>query len=139
MATEKNTGQKIKEFIIGAIILVVVVAFVRGMSGESENSIQKATESVPVQAAAPIKTFSKAQLDSALAAVKAEPKVLDAAWNNTSMPSLLAGVADDGSSRKGYAEYLCMVLAEHGIKGGVIRVMDVKEDWKELGKTWCPK
>jgi len=82
---------------------------------------------------------SQAQLDGALAEVKAEKRVLSAAWNSKTTPSLLAGVKDDGTRRDGYAQYLCGVLADHGIKGGVVRVLDEhSQDWKELGKAWCP-
>jgi len=81
---------------------------------------------------------SQEQLDAALAEVKAEKKVIDASWQNPSIPSLLAGVHDNGSSRDGYASYLCLVMADHGINGAIVRVMDVSsKDWKELGKANC--
>ena len=84
-----------------------------------------------------------ASMDKALAEIRAESKVKSAAWNDKTMPSLLVGVWDDGSSRDGYASYFCALLASHGIRGGVVRVMDErashKGEWKELGKAWCPK
>ncbi|MEW6519241.1 MAG: hypothetical protein AB1461_07490 [Thermodesulfobacteriota bacterium] len=83
------------------------------------------------------------QLEDALTEVKSEPKAISVAWNDTSIPSLLVGVADDKTQRDGYAQYICLVLAEHGIRGGVVRIMDEyaarKNEWKELGKSWCPK
>jgi hypothetical protein len=85
------------------------------------------------------------KFDKAIKAVKAEPKVKSAEWNNKSesLPSLLVGVIDDGTNRNGYAEYICLVLSEHGIKGGVVRIMDEasgqRGQWKELGKASCPK
>jgi len=86
----------------------------------------------------------KENLAKALAAIKAEPEVKDAAWNSESLPSLLAGVINDGTRQDGYAQYLCLVLYRHGIKGGVVRVMDAgaatyRNEWVELGKAWCPK
>ncbi|WP_025322292.1 hypothetical protein [Deferrisoma camini] len=87
------------------------------------------------------------RFDDALQAVKAEPKVKDAAWasRSESLPSLIVGVWDDGSSQVGYAQYLCLTLADYGIYGGVVRVLDygvfLRENGKRkvLGKAWCPK
>jgi predicted small lipoprotein YifL len=77
-------------------------------------------------------------LQAALAAVKKEPKVKSAAWAHKGLPSILVGVADNGSNRDGYAEYICQVLAEHQVYGGVVHILDVyAENRRELGKHWC--
>jgi hypothetical protein len=154
----------IKGLLKSAAKLLVIAIMVLGMiiaiatcttKNENKASKQEETQAAP-PVLVPAPTDPRAEnlkrevaeqrqknLDAALAAVNAEPKVKDAAWNNTHDPSLLAGVFDDGSNRDGYAEYLCMVLAEHNLRGGVVRVMDVakaaRDDWKELGKAWCPQ
>lgn len=83
------------------------------------------------------------QLQEALSAVLQEPKVKDAAWLDKNIPSLMVGVWDNGANRDGYASYICLVLYDFGIKGGVVRVMDqakaINSEWEELGKAWCPK
>lgn len=80
-----------------------------------------------------------ASQESALAAIKKEPKVKDAAWASGS--SLWVGVLDDGGRRDGYASYICQVLAEHGAaKGALVKVMDVaapRGEIRELGRIWC--
>lgn len=83
-----------------------------------------------------------AQLDAALAAVKKEKKVKDATWNSRGFPSLIVGVWDDKTRRDGYAQYLCGVLKDHGVKGGKVRILDqaaaLKDEWTELGTADCP-
>lgn len=70
---------------------------------------------------------------SALQAIKAEPKVLDVAWEGA---SLWAGVLDDGTSRDGYAAYLCEVVREAKATPVVIRVKDVQSG-RTLGSNNC--
>lgn len=77
------------------------------------------------------------QLDAALIEVKAEEKVFDASWQDTSIPSLNARLFDDGSRRNGYAGYLCMLIAEHGINGGAVRIIDVVRPDNVLGQSVC--
>lgn len=89
------------------------------------------------------KQVIKGDLAAALAAVIAEPKILDAAWQDPNFPSIGVTMADDGSRRDGFGEYLCMVLAGHNVKGGVVHIFDhakaLREDYVEIGTAWCPK
>lgn len=93
-------------------------------------------------------TFSKNSLtadkNSALAEIKKEPKVKDVVLTDANV--LYAAVADDGSKRDGYAEYLCGILKKHSVTG--VRVKIVKfgsmNDPKRnnaygilLGESWC--
>ncbi len=82
------------------------------------------------------------RLAAALTEVKQEKQVRDASWLNERPASLLAGTIDDGSRKDGYAGYLCMVLAKHGIGDAIVRIMDVvaatRDQWKELGRADCP-
>jgi hypothetical protein len=81
---------------------------------------------------------AQSQLDAALSEVKMEEKVFDASWQDTELPILVARMFDDGSRRNGYAGYLCMLLSEHGINGGVVRVVDVVgKEMRELGRASC--
>ena len=86
--------------------------------------------------------FTQKQLDSALKEIKAEKKVKDAMW--TSPGVLKAGVYADGSSKNGYAQYLCLVLYDHGFKGKnvLVRVIDImklanEDKWINIGKATC--
>lgn len=81
---------------------------------------------------------TQSQLDAALHEVNSEEIVFDASWQDIATPSLVARVFDKGTRRDGYAGYLCMILSEHGINGGVVRVIDVvSKDRKELGQAKC--
>lgn len=71
-----------------------------------------------------------------------EPKVKDATW--TAPDIFKVGVFDDGSRRNGYAEYVCMVLYDHGLKGKKVwvHVVDIEKVINEkrfvkLGEAQC--
>lgn len=73
---------------------------------------------------------------------KQEPTAIDAIW--TSDTVFKVGVHDNGSSRDGYAEYVCQVLYEHGFKGKnvLVRVVDIDKivqtgEWVNLGTAQC--
>ena len=71
-----------------------------------------------------------------------EPTSKDAVW--TSKDTFKVGVINDGSSRNGYATYVCEVLYDHGFKGKKIwvQVIDIvqlsqKGKWVKLGEARC--
>ncbi|EGQ8491662.1 hypothetical protein NM092_002546 [Vibrio cholerae] len=71
-----------------------------------------------------------------------EPKVKDATW--TAPDIFKVGVFDDGSRRNGYAEYVCMVLYDHGLKGKKVwvHVVDIEKvindkRFVKLGEAQC--
>lgn len=71
-----------------------------------------------------------------------EPTAKDAIW--TSSTTFKVGVLDDGSRRDGYAQYVCMVAYEHGLKGHRVwvQVIDIVKlanqgDWEVLGESRC--
>lgn len=70
----------------------------------------------------------------ALRAVQSEPKVLGAEWTNR---SLTVEVADDGTRRDGFADYLCEVVSEH--KGATPVTITVKDyrGGRVLGTSSC--
>lgn len=71
-----------------------------------------------------------------------EPTVKDALWTSESI--FKVGVIDDGSSRKGYAMYVCEVLYDFGFKGKSVwvHVIDIAKlsssgKWVKLGEHRC--
>jgi hypothetical protein len=80
--------------------------------------------------------------DNALKEIKAEKKVLDASWGPFKGSSLYVAVKDDGTNRTGYAQYLCIILHDHNIKGIIIHVMTLNDMRKfntdnDLGRFIC--
>jgi purine nucleoside permease len=72
----------------------------------------------------------------------AEPKVKDAIW--TAEEIFKVGVIPDGTSRNGYADYVCEVLYDHGLKGKkvwvhVVDIVALKRTgkWVRLGESHC--
>ena len=77
----------------------------------------------------------------ALAAIQSEPKVINAAWGATPA-SIFVGVHNDGSNRNGYAQYICLLIRQHGVNGStVIHILDAiqmsNNKKVELGKFIC--
>jgi hypothetical protein len=70
--------------------------------------------------------FSAAAIDKATAAIRAEPKVIDLRYDEGAAVEWTVAVADDGTRRYGYAEYLCQVLADNGARDGrsAVRIVD---------------
>lgn len=55
------------------------------------------------------------------------------------------GVLDNGTERDGYADYVCSVLVERGLRGkGIsVQVIDIAKlvrtnKWVKLGEAHCP-
>lgn len=71
---------------------------------------------------------------------KAEPTAKDALWTSPTM--FKVAVIDNGSDRYLYAQYVCGVMAENGIKGVSVQILDVvqlvrKDKWVKLGESRC--
>lgn len=78
----------------------------------------------------------------ALSAVKAEKTVLDAKWRMPNQNVLWVAMAADGSSRDGFAEYLCEVITEAAPDGSLKTVWiydpaSYKAGGTAMGKAAC--
>lgn len=69
---------------------------------------------------------------SALKEIRSEKKISKAEIKDN---ILYATVNDDGTNRKGYAEYLCQTLKEHSMSSTIVKVVDNKN--KVLGESNC--
>lgn len=63
---------------------------------------------------------------AARAALEKEPKILEVVLDPETAVSWTIGVEDDGTRRTGYAEYVCIVLMEHGavVEATTVRIVD---------------
>lgn len=73
-----------------------------------------------------------------------DPSVVEAMFPEDAPHSFWVSMRDDGTRRDGFAEYLCLVLHQHGMPKEdlvVIRVWDAAEmargQMKELGRFDC--
>lgn len=69
-----------------------------------------------------------------------EPTVKDATW--ATVNNLYVGVISDGTSRDGFAEYICSVAADQGIRPELVKIIDVVAlkrtgKFEEQGKAYC--
>lgn len=119
----------------GGILLLAFFVFRLATGNKSETTSTEQTLS---------STGNKANRDKALAAILKEPKIADAAITDANV--LYAQVKDDGTSRKGYAMYLCEVLNEHKAEVERVKVVALGSQnspdrdnayGKLLGECWC--
>lgn len=71
-----------------------------------------------------------------------EKTAKDAVWTSRTM--FKVGVIDNGKPRDGYADYVCQVVRDHGIKepGIRVQVIDIAklvrtDKWVKLGESAC--
>lgn len=98
-----------------------------------------ASTAIPQQAAAQATpTQQRAVLDYLKSGE--EPTVKDAVFTSNRM--LKVGVLDNNTPRDGYASYMCQVLAEKGVRGVRVQVVDIAklvrtDKWVKLGEAGC--
>ena len=79
----------------------------------------------------------------ALKAVKAEKTVIDARWRMAETNVLWVSMQADGSSRDGFAQYLCILLMKAGAPEGDLKTVWIydpatfKTGGKEIGIAAC--
>lgn len=135
-----------KDVLLGCGVPCLIFAAMLTMFGEDD----VAKETIPSTDAAVTQTIDEppASMEDMRDEVKSyfisvqEPKVLDAAW--TADEVFKVGVIDDGSVRDKYAEYVCLILYDHGFKGMHIytQVIDIEKlnktgEWLKLGESFC--
>ena len=69
-----------------------------------------------------------------------EKTAKDALWTSPKM--FKVGVINDGTSRDGYAKYVCEVVTEAGLKGVSVQIIDIQKlvksnKWEKLGEQFC--
>lgn len=72
-----------------------------------------------------------------------EPTIKDATWTSPHM--FKVGVLNNGTKRDGFADYVCSVLNDRGLRGrGIsVQVIDIAtlvrtDKWVKLGESRCP-
>lgn len=73
---------------------------------------------------------------------KSEPTAKDALWTSPTM--FKVGVIDNGTSRDGYAQYVCGEIRSQGIKdaGMRVQIIDIvklvrQDKWVKIGEATC--
>lgn len=66
-------------------------------------------------------------VEAATMAIRAEPKVKDLLYQQGQAVEWQVGILDDGTSREGYARYICEILAENGASTPrtQVRIVDI--------------
>lgn len=99
---------------IASLLSIVLVIFFSISCGSS--TTESKTETTPAE-----KPQDNLSNKNALEEIRKEQKITEAFINDANV--LYVSVADDGTKRDGYAQYLCGVLAEHKATTKVVKVM----------------
>ena len=85
-----------------------------------------------------VSTAIQSQMDAAIAEIRGEDSVFDSQWAGDENLVMRLSVFDNGTRRDGYAGYICMLLAGHGITDVRVSVVDVVNKMsRELGVADC--
>jgi hypothetical protein len=99
-----------------AVIVSVGLTFAGGDQSEptaqTEQQVSSAEHEPPAQV---VPRFDPAAIEKAKTALRAEPKVVDLAYDESLEVEWNVAVRNDGSPRHGYAGYLCLVLDDFGV------------------------
>lgn len=105
------------------VILAIGVLLIFGAQFARQSALDQPPPPVVAKQAKPP---AKAIL-AAKEALKTEPKIKDFNYQPDAAVQWQVGVIDDGTSRTGYAEYICLLLADHGanVSGTHVRIVDI--------------
>tara|TARA_R110002124_G_scaffold89707_1_gene229338 strand:- start:4743 stop:5237 length:495 start_codon:yes stop_codon:yes gene_type:complete len=105
------------------VILAAVLLLIFGAQFAKQSAPDRPPPSAVAKQAKPP---GKAIL-AAKEALEAEPKIKDVLYQPDAAVQWQVGVIDDGTSRTGYAQYICMLLADHGaiVPGTHVRIVDI--------------
>lgn len=107
---------------------IFIASIALGACSSPAPSDQPATDEAPAAMTVPVPAGPPpAAIEAAKAALQAEPKVKDLTYSAGDTVQWHVGVLDDGSSRVGYALFVCELLKEKGALADRthVRIVDV--------------
>ena len=132
---KRGMSSTAKGLIIGFFLLIVISVIFSEKQPSRRTSPAVVTPSTP--------QISETEREAIATYFKGdeEPTAKDAVWTSSTM--FKVGVLDNGSPRDGYAQYVCEVLRERGIRGVDVQVIDIAKlvrtkKWVKLGQARCP-
>lgn len=110
---------------VGSILLCLSL-FIQSCKAEPNPERSAPTEIITAPASEIQTSQPTGDIEGAKAAIKAEKAVIDFIHQPDETFQWVIGVKDDGSSRFGYAEYICSILKDHGvpIEQTLVRIVD---------------
>jgi len=98
----------------GTVIWLAVALFVTSCGDAPERQADTTTDTSPGGRSTGSPRFDPAKIEAMKAQLRAEPKIKGVEFVGThpDRPEWYVYVADDGTSRNGYAEYVCLLLRE---------------------------
>ena len=114
--------------IVAIIAIFAVLSWLLGQpSSTAETDVITSLDSAPSEIeVTPRAPANSPSVVAAIAALRAEPKIIDLVYDPEMVVDWTIGVKDDGTPRFGYAEYVCLVLREHGVvdSSTSVRIID---------------
>lgn len=120
-SADHKTGESMKKLLIVTSLAVTACSSPAPAPAGQEQATVGATDQA--ERAAP----SAAAIEAAKAALAKEPQIKDMIYKAAETVQWNIGVSDDGTSRVGYAEYVCTILEEHDALAGRthVRIVDI--------------
>lgn len=105
--------------IIGVTLLLVAISVLAALFGNHETVSQNTNTTKEIT--------TKISIEKMVDNLKKEPKIKDVLYQPNAAVQWSIGVINDGTSRNGYAMYICDVLKEHGYANDntVVRIADI--------------
>lgn len=120
MQTEETPFYRKKPFlIIAGIVLLVIIGQLFNDQGNIPDSNNQTTTTT--KAESPVK--NNAADEKALIEIRKEKKVIEAFLTEANV--LYVSVADDGTRRDGFAEYLCQIIKENGSTINLVKITKI--------------
>lgn len=136
--------QMFMKIVIGMGGILMLIGFLAGGNKDVPNAsapkvshiVNTSNKNIPA-----IKNMSK-ERKNIIPILMKEKKIKDVSWGSDK--TLRVGVFDNGMDRSGYAEYVCLVLADNGLKENktYVKIIDIikvaqKGEFITLGEKFC--
>lgn len=119
-------GPTVPQLLLVSVFLLLVVWAIFAWLRDAETQPAVATDGAPAEL--PHRASASAA-QAALAELRTEPDIIEVLYDPQMVVQWTIGMRDDGSSRRGFAEYVCLVLGEHGAVDAStsVRVVDYND------------
>lgn len=132
--------------VIGVVVVCVILFALLSLTAEKDIA------PAPKEQAQPTSTYKEPEVAGVYSPQhkkvqdifrsKQEPLAKDAIW--TAKEIFKVGVINDGTSKNGYADYVCQVLYSEGFKGRwiYVQIVDIVKlqkngEWEKIGEAQC--
>jgi hypothetical protein len=111
----------------GAVVSFAIVGFAAPKQTPAEQAKARQERNARIAARKPVSNVSPDRIERTKRLLMDEPKIKDVMYQPDAAVQWTVGVMDDGTSRNGFASYVCEVLHEQKVSNSktIVRVVDI--------------